>query len=216
MRNSTKSLTALALVLLLVALSDALAQRRRGLVDVSPSSERHGFWLNAGLAAGGENYRFDAPGTWQPKDQVEPAFWLALGGTVSPNLRLGGEVNAWVYEHPDPDNPTSQYRITDYLTGALLVGQVYPARHLGLYLKGGLGISRSGESVSGGGYGVGETGFAYLAGLGYEVRLGRNIFLTPAANVMFHRSGGDRTDPNGALHERVWTVGVGLTFQPGR
>ena len=214
MSNSTKILTAVAAVLLLLPLSSAGAQRRRGLVDVSPASERHGFWLNAGVAAGGENYRFDSPGTWQPNDQVEPALWLALGGTVNPYLRLGGELNGWVYEHNDPSG--TGYRVTDYLVGALLTGQVYPVRTLGFFLKGGIGITRSGESISGGGYGVGETGFGYLGGLGYEVRLGRNIFLTPAANIMFHRSSGDRNDPNGALHERVWTVGVGITFQPGR
>ena len=39
---------------------------------------------------------------------------------------------------------------------------------------------------------------------------------TPVVNVLYHRSNGQRGDPNGALHERVATIGVGLTFQPGR
>ena len=213
MRTWIKTLAALAAVLAVVPISNAMAQRRRGLLDVSPASSRHGFWLNLSLAAGGENYRFDVPGTWQPDDQIEPSFWIAAGGTVNPYLRLGGELNSWIYYHNDP---ATGYRITDYLVGGLLTGQVVPARRLGFFLKGGIGISRSGESISGGGYGIHEDGFAYLGGVGYEVRLGRNIFLTPAANIMFHRSSGDRGDPNGALHERVWTVGVGVTFQPGR
>ena len=78
-----------------------------------------------------------------------------------------------------------------------------------------LGISRSGSDIEGPGGSVGETGFAWLGGVGYEIRLGRNIFLTPVASVMQHSSG-DRDDPDGTLRERVYLIGVGLTFQPGR
>ena len=51
MRNTTKALTAIAAVLLLLPSSALLAQRRRGLVDVSRDSERHGFWLSVGGGA---------------------------------------------------------------------------------------------------------------------------------------------------------------------
>ena len=211
MRNTTKTLAAVATVLLLVPISDALAQRRRGLVDVSPASERHGFWLSAGAGAGWENYRFDNPGNWH-EDQRAPSLWFALGGTVNPNLRLGGEANVWVHEHFDEP---SGFNVTETLAAALLTGQVYPARNLGLFVKGGLGISRSGSDIAGPGGSVGETGFAFLGGVGYEIRIGRNIFLSPVANLMYHSSG-DRDAPEGNLHERVFTVGVGITFQPGR
>jgi outer membrane protein with beta-barrel domain len=217
MPNTTKTLTAVAAVLLLVPLSDAVAQRRRGLVDVSPASERHGFWLSLGLAAGTDSYKYEnVPGGYD-HDLTKPSLWIAAGGTVSPNLRLGGEVNAWINEYRDSE---SGYKVTETLVGGLLTGQVYPVNRLGLFLKGGLGISRSAAYVSGGDD-TGETGFAYLAGAGYEIRLGRNIFLTPAVNVMFHRSSPGRdalADPDnlGGLRERVFTIGVGLTFQPGR
>lgn len=213
MRNTTKALTAIAAILLLLPSSALLAQRRRGLVDVSPASERHGFWLSLGAGAGWERFRFDVdpPGTWSD-DQAAPSLWIALGGTVNPHLRLGGEANVWVHEHFDD---VSGFNVTSTLAAGLLTGQFYPARNLGLFIKGGLGISRSGEDIEGPGGGVGETGFAFLGGVGYEVRLGRNIFLSPVASLMWHSSG-DRDAPEGNLHERVFVVGVGLTFQPGR
>lgn len=214
MRDSTKAqvLAAFALVLFLSPGSDLMAQRRRGLVDVSPRSGRHGPWINFGIGAGSENYRFDSPSTYQPDDIVKPSFWIAVGGTVNPHLRLGGEINAWVNEYTDTLTLES---VTESLVGGLITAQVFPVERLGLFVKGGLGISRSGTSISGG-YGTGETGFAWLGGVGYEIKLARNFFLTPAVSVMHHRSSGQRGDPAGALHERVATVGVGLTFQPGR
>lgn len=222
MRNSTRALTAIAAVLVLIPGAELTAQRRRGLVDISPRNERHGFWLNFSVAAGAENFRYaNEPGcngilgSYQRCDALyKPSLSLALGGTVNPHLRLGGELNAWLYQHSDPDLGN----VTSYLAGALITGQFFPVRSLGLFAKGGVGLSRSGESFS---YadGVGETGFAYLVGAGYEVRLGRNIFLTPALNLMHHVSStaeGDDPDNLGTFRERVMTIGVGLTWQPGR
>lgn len=216
MRNSAKVLAAVGAMVLMLSGSDASAQRRRGLVDISDRHERHGAWLNIALGAGSENYRYsNVPGGWRrTEDLTKPAFSIAAGGTVNPHFRLGGELNAWVNEYTDVDG----FGITETLVGGLMVGQVYPVRDLGLYIKGGLGISRSGSAVDGG-IGTGETGFSYLYGAGYEIKLARNFFLSPAVTVMRHRSSsGDQSSPNdgGTLHERVWTIGVGLTFQPGR
>ena len=41
----------LALLVGLGTVQAAEAQRRRGLVDVTPRGDRHGFWLNLGLGA---------------------------------------------------------------------------------------------------------------------------------------------------------------------
>jgi hypothetical protein len=213
MKLGIRLLTALPAVLLLVPLESANAQRRRGLHDITPEA-RHGFWLNMGVAAGSENVRFsNEPGGWG-EENVQPAVWFALGGTVNPNLRLGGEINAWVWSHRDRE---TDYQVTDYLAGALLTAQFYPFRRNGFYLKGGAGLSRSGTEVEGG-IGIGETGFAWLVGTGYEIKLGRSVFLTPSLNFMNHRSNPDPGDPNslGTMHERVVTFGVGITLQPGR
>lgn len=210
MRNTTKILLALGAAIVLIPASDATAQRRRGLFDVSHRHERHGAWLTFGLGAGRESFRFSqVPGGYS--DEVtKPAFWLAAGGTVNPHLRLGGEINAWVNQFTEAGE-----EITESLVSGMLTGQVFPIRDLGLFAKGGLGISRSGSDIAGG-FGTGETGFAYLVGAGYEVRLARNFFLVPSVNYVHHTSTGSRDDPDGTLHERVFTLGVALTFQPGR
>ena len=210
MRRTINVLAALAAVSSLVPLSSVSAQRRRGLDDVT-RSERHGFWLQLGAGAGWESYRFDDPGTWAP-NQMAPSFSLALGGTVSPRLRLGGEVNGWVFENFDED---TGFNVVESLVGMLMTAQVYPMRGQGLYLKGGLGMSRSGADVEGPGGSTGESGFAALGGAGYEIRVGRNIFVSPAVNLLQHWSG-DRDAPEGTLRERVLTMGVTFTFQTGR
>jgi hypothetical protein len=213
MTTTLRTLATVGALLALVHISDAAAQRRRGLVDVTPANDRHGAWLSFGLGAGTDSYKYDDNGGYR-HDLTKPAFYLAAGGTVNPHLRLGGEINAWVNAYNDQNG----YGITESLVGGLLTAQVYPAANLGLYLKGGLGISRSGADVSGGS-GLSETGFAYQYGAGYELKLGRNFFLSPAVTLLYHQSSpGNRNDPSnlGTLHERVITVGVGLTFQPGR
>lgn len=215
MRNMTKVVLAVGAMLFTIQASEAQAQRRRGLQDLSDRHERHGAWLTFGLGAGSENYRYskDPSGWGRVDDLTKPSFWLAAGGTVNPHLRLGGEINAWVNEYNDQDG----YNVTETLVGGLITGQVFPVRDLGLFIKGGLGISRSGSDVAGG-IGTGETGFSYLYGAGYEIKLARNFFLVPAVTMMQHRSSSGQNLPNdaGTLHEKVWTIGIGVTFQPGR
>lgn len=220
MRNSAKVLAAVGAMALILSGSDASAQRRRGLVDVSDRHERHGLWFTIGAGAGSENYRFtnDAGcngvvGAYQCDDNIKPAFTLAVGGTVNPYLRLGGELNGWMWDH---SSSSSNERVTSYLVGGMVTGQVYPVRTLGLFMKTGLGISRSGEDFQYSGS-SGETGFAYLLGVGYEVKLSRVIFITPIVSMMRHVSTNPDDPQNlGTFHERLLTVGIGLTIQPGR
>lgn len=210
MWNPTKLLLAMGAAIVLIPAPTASAQRRRGLVDVSDRHERHGAWLTFGLGAGRESFKFsNVPGGYS-NEITKPSIWLAAGGTVNPHLRLGGEINAWVNEFNEAGE-----RITESLVSGMLTGQVFPIRDLGLFAKGGIGISRSGSNVEFG-FGTGETGFAYLIGAGYELRLARNFFLVPSLNLLQHRSTGSRNDPDGTLYERVVTLGVALTFQPGR
>ena len=220
MRTPMKFFAAAIAVSILVPASGAEAQRRRGLVEISPQNERHGFWLNVEAGAGAENFRYTndvgcrgVTGAYQCDNNVKPALALAFGGTVNPYLRLGGEIRGWMWNR---FSSSANERVTSYLVAGMLTGQVYPLRKAGLFAKGGLGISRSGESFQYSGS-AGETGFAYLVGAGYEIRLSRNIFLTPAVSMMRHASTNPGDPQNlGTFHERLLTVGVGLTIQPGR
>lgn len=214
MRTQTRGLLMVVGLLAALPLGDAAAQRRRGLVDVSPAHARHGFWFSAGLAAGGESSRFSNDPAGYNETLYKPTLSLALGGTVNPNFRLGGEMKIWSDEYYDA---IADANVTETLFGALLVGQFYPSRSMGLFLKGGGGVSRVGTSVGDGFFGddVGEWGFAYLVGAGYEARVGRNVFITPFVDLMHHRSS-QRGDPLGTLHDRLVSFGVNITFQAGR
>ncbi|MBM4187774.1 MAG: porin family protein [Gemmatimonadetes bacterium] len=203
----------LALVTALALADSAEAQRRRGLVDVTSSGERHGFWINLGVGAGKDSYKFEGDPGWTD-NPTKPSFSLRLGGTVNPNFRLGGEITGWVNDGQFDDQGD---RITEYLTAAMLIGQFYPSQKAGLFFKGGAGFSRSGVSV----YGPGdshEDGFAWSAGAGYEIKLSRALFLTPTVDFLQHRSEANAVGgvASPALYERLFTIGVALTIQPSR
>ena len=86
------------------------------------------------------------------------------------------------------------------------------------YLMHGGGFSRVGTNISGPANDIHEDGFGWTAGLGYEVRLSRNLFITPMADFYQHSS--TTRDVNGStlptLYDRLITVGVALTIQSGR
>ena len=203
----------LSLLVASIATQNAEAQRRRGLVDITHRSDRHGFWMNLGVGAGTESSKFDDEDDWTD-GLTKPVGSLRIGGTVNPNLRLGVELTGWADRHFDSG---LQDDVTSYVAGLFLIGQIYPSRRAGFFVKGGLGVTRVGEAI----YGPGdlhEDGFGWTAGLGYEVKLSRSLFLTPTVDLLQHRSqvrdAGGVLQP--ALHDRVVSFGVALTIQPGR
>jgi hypothetical protein len=182
--------------------SPALAQETpRGLVEVRGGG-RAGFWGALGLGAGGESFDLrDGAGYATPL--YRPTVSLRLGGTVSQQLRLGGEILAWIDDQGDR---------TETLSSFLFITQFYPLTEAGLYLKGGLGLGRN-EVDFDDGFGVGDTGFAGLLGTGWEVRVGRRIYLNPVIDLVQHAytgRGGDR------YRERLVNLGFGVLFQSGR
>jgi hypothetical protein len=181
--------------------SNAQAQEPpAGLVEVKEGG-RQGFWLGLGIGAGGESNDLVGPGYTEPFYQ--PTVSLRAGGTVSPHLRLGGEVLSWFDEQGDA---------TASLSSLLFVAQFYPLTRGGLYLKAGAGLGRNALDFDDG-FGVGDTGFAGLLGAGYELRLGRRLYLNPTIDLVGHtyhaRVGGDYT-------ERMVNFGLGIVFQTSR
>ncbi len=172
----------------------------RGLVEVADGG-RHGFWGALGVGAGGEAFDL-RDGAGYSDELYRPTISLRLGGTPSRYVRLGGELQGWIDDHG---------RRTESLTSVLFITQFYPAPATGLYLKGGLGLGR--RQVDFDGFGIGDTGFAGLLGAGWEVRVGRRLYLNPAVDLIQHRytgRGGDR------YRERIVNFGIGVLFQSGR
>lgn len=172
-----------------------------GLVEVRESSRR-GFWLGLGLGAGGESYDLQSS-TGYSEVLYRPTVSFRLGGTVSQHLRLGGEVLSWINDV----GPA-----VESLSSALFVAQVYPWANSGLYFKGGLGIGRNAVDFDDG-YDEGDTGFAGLVGAGYELRLGRRVFLNPVIDLVGHRFSNPLV---GDYRERLVNFGLGIVLQTGR
>jgi hypothetical protein len=200
MRTIRRGVLAAAAILLLSGAA-AAQDAPRGLVEVTDGG-RHGFWGALGVGAGGEAFDL-RDGAGYSDELYRPTISLRLGGTPNRYVRLGGEIQGWI------DDQGSR---TESLTSVLFITQFYPASATGLYLKGGLGLGRS-EVDFDDGFGIGDTGFAGLLGAGWEVRVGRRLYLNPAVDLIQHRytgRGGDR------YRERIVNFGIGVLFQSGR
>ena len=194
----------------IAVIPDSANAQRKGLVDVSPPHFRHGFWLEGSLGWGEEQYKFaNDPYT---QSLGKPTFGLRLGGTVSPHLRLGGEWNIWSNNYSDVGQDGYPVDVNETLNAILAIARVYPARNLGLFLKGGVGLGITHAGVA---YGnaTTETGLAYSAGAGWEIKVGRQLFLTPA--VDWYQSSYEKRD-DATLYEKLFNVSIAVTWQPGR
>ena len=201
----TLRIATLALASATLLAADAAAQRR-GLVDVTPPHHRRGFWVEGGLGWGQESYKFASDP--YSSSLGKPTFDLQVGGTVNPYLRLGGEWNVWWYDYQNDDG----YDVTESLHYVGAVARVYPVTSLGLFAKGGAGLGISSASVDYGD-GTSETGFAWNAGVGYEIKVSRTLYITPQAGWYF--SSYQKRDDD-TLYERLFNLTLNVTFQPGR
>lgn len=194
----------------IVLVPDSALAQRKGLVDVSPNHYRNGFWLEGALGWGEEQYKFGN----DPYNEGlgKPTFGLRLGGTVSPHLRLGAEWNIWVNGYQDVDEEGFPVDVNETLNAIMAIARFYPAKSLGLYLKGGagLGITHAGVEY---GNSTSESGFATTLGAGWEIKLGREIFLTPAVDWYQHSF--EKRD-DATLYERLVNFSLAVTWQPGR
>lgn len=165
----------LAAFFLMIAAPPALGQR---------TAEHSGFWISfgfgGGLALGDRLFEDDS--------KAGGAGFLRMGGSPSQQLIIGGELIGWGTEQ---DNQTVG-------RGAMMFTALYyPSQAGGLYLKGGAGFAgrsfeREVPSAEGPATIRDETGGIGLgAGLGYDIQLGRNFFLTPALDYVFTGTEGD-------------------------
>jgi hypothetical protein len=203
-RSLQVTLPSLILTLVGLPLHSTAAQAQEpppGLVEVKDGN-RGGFWFGLGLGAGGESNDVGRAGGYSDPF-YQPTISLRAGGTVGSRLRLGGEVLSWINEEGDA---------VESLSSLLFVGQFYPVRTAGLYLKGGVGIGRNAVEFDHG-FDVGDTGLAGLVGVGYEIRLGRHLYLNPTIDLLGHtydgRAGAD-------YRERLVNFGLGVLVQTRR
>ena len=142
---------------------------------------RDGFWIGGGLGYGSLGC--------EGCDRVgAPSGYLKLGGTLRENILLGVETNGW-----------TKSELGARLTMGNVSGAVYwyPMTSNGLFVKAGAGYSVLDDSFNS------ASGFGMLAGAGYDVRVSRNLSITPVAN--WFRGSFDGGSAN------VLQIGVGVT-----
>jgi hypothetical protein len=178
-------------------------------VDTS-QHPRSGFWIGFGAGAAWSSIDCTACGPLLPDDPWEGGtgfgWYLAMGGTVQPNLLVGGELNMYGKRNSEQQRDAT-------LGGVSAVLQYYPLAASGFYLKGGAGL---GVSLLAGGPGLIESG-GWLAqgGAGYDVRPGRRFSISPFATVVqvFSEGAEGRNQGVAAVgprNPRYLQVGIGL------
>lgn len=162
-----------------------------GLLALIPSAAqaqvRDGFWINLGAGYGSlgcENCEGREGGF---------SGGLALGGTISSKLLVGAGTTGWTRSEDD-------VRLTAGTLTALV--RYYPSSTGGLFLTGGLGVGT--VEVAAGGVSVSETGAAALLGLGWDIRVGSNMSITP----FWNGAGISASDVN----TNYGQVGLGITL----
>lgn len=162
-------------VLLLLAAAPANAQR---------TANHEGYWISFGFGAG-TAFGDDAFGG---DSKFGGAGFLRMGGSPSQQLLIGGELIGW---------GTNQDDIQIGRGALMFTALYYPSARGGFYVKGGAGFAgRSAEWTvmvgdlpatirdDQGGIGLG-------AGLGYDIQVARNFFLTPALDFVYTGTEGD-------------------------
>ncbi|HEX2250240.1 MAG TPA: hypothetical protein VHH32_07810, partial [Gemmatimonadales bacterium] len=108
------------------------------------------------------------------------------------NILLGVEMNGWT---------KSEAGATVTMGNMSAAAYWYPMATQGLFIKAGAGYSILGVEDDLGS--DNDTGFGFLGGVGYDIRVGRNLSITPVAN--WFRGGFNNGSAN------VLQFGVGVT-----
>src|SRR5207245_10545226 len=130
---------------------------------------------------------------------------LKLLDSPSRNVLIGGAINGWSHASGGATETMAN------VTGSVYF---YPVAASGLFLTGGLGLSDYHVDTS---PAVSGTGWGFTAGVGYDIRVGRNVSLTPVADFVYGGvgdlsvSGGGGTFATG-WKQNVVDFGLGVTF----
>ncbi len=165
---------------------------------------REGFWIGFGLGYGSANISCDNCDSGSRTGGV--TAFLKLGGTPSRNVLIGGAVNGWSHSRGGATETMGN------ITGSLYY---YPVATSGLFLSGGLGFSNYHVDTS---PSTNGTGWGFTGGVGYDVRVGRNVSLTPVVNFVYGALADFDVATSGGLttatgwRQNVIDLGLGVTF----
>ena len=163
-----------------------------------PPVQHRGFWIGFGLG-GGANLADFAEGS-----RAGVGGYLRMGGTISQKFLLGGEAAGWARDVSGGTFSES---------GLTAVALYYPAGP-GIFLKAGAGFAGWSWSVSSGSTTTSTTagGFAGTLGIGYDLRIGTNLFITPNLDFLYHTLESDNSAFSNIASGAVLLFTLGLTW----
>ena len=189
---------AAVLLFITLGISAAWAQRPQ---------TRQGFWIGFGI--GGGSARGDCAGCAFDAGSGATGY-LKVGGTLSPRLLLGADVTSWVGTATDGGLGTADVTVS-FVTAAVYW---YPSPAGGLFFKGGLG-SFVLTADANTGEGLESASAALVLGIGYDIRVGRMLSLSPVLTFGASGKGGfdiDGITVAGDFTGGLATLQVGVTF----
>ena len=164
---------------------------------------RQGFWAGFGIGYGSANTSCDDC-TSGPRVGGYTA-WLKAGGTLNPSVRLGVLADGWSHISSG---------VTETMGNLTASVFLYPRASSGFFLTGGAGFSDyrldTSPSITG-------TGWGFTVGLGYDLRIGGELSLTPVANYGWGGVGDLSYGDGGGFYTTGWKqnyldFSLGLTF----
>ena len=177
--------------LLLVVLAALLSTAAPAQAQTDPPT-RSGFFIGFGADLGALALS-DADGR-----EAGPGGFFTGGFAVNPRLFAGLEINGWL------GNEEAGTGEVDFLFAQYLAtGHLFPLQGRGLFLKGGLGLSTLEVTTGNRGGSNTRTGFGALVGVGYDIRVGENVAISPYGTLGY----GTFDD----VSANVVHVGVGVT-----
>ncbi len=171
-------------------------------VQAQYPQRRDGFWIGFGLGYGSANVWCDNCRAGPRTDGV--TGFLKLGGAPSQQLLIGAAFNGWSHAAGGATETMAN------VTGSLYF---YPRARSGLFVTGGLGLSAYHVNTVPAWDG---TGWGVTLGAGYDIRVGRDVSLTPVVNYLYGAVG-DVTVSGAGVGGTRWRqdvidVGLGVTF----
>jgi hypothetical protein len=139
----------------------------------APAQPHKGFWVGFGLGGGVNLSR-----GLDNERLASGSLYVRLGGAVNQHLLLGFEGIGWARER---DN------VVLSRGNATFTVLAYPCRCGGVFIKGGIGsagISRD-EHLGSEHHTVYKAGFGSTLGLGGDLKIGRNLYLTPNLDWLY-------------------------------
>ena len=180
----------------IICISAALLTLASTTTIAQEGHPHRGFWIGFGIGGGSakDGDSEDALGG--------AAGYVRLGGTLSQKWLIGGEAIGW---------GRSEDNISYGRSNTTFTALFYPSQKGGFYLKGGVGFSyaKISSDILGPSVSVDKGGVGTTLGVGWDIRLGSNIFLTPNVDWLFQSI---EVSEGGSLNTNLFLITLGLIW----